>query len=274
VVSGATGRAPWVAVLGAGCLAGCGLSVPAGGGDGLVPACISRADGVITADELPTAPGLAIRFAANAPGTQWPSLPGPADGVALDLSDGPEDLGATLPIVDPGETWWGPRFPGATYGTPTTVALPDLLGVYRVADDGVDLLGYVTATEVEPAQETELHYDEPVRVLQLPLSPGASWGQQATFRDARIAGIVEQGVEDWEFSVGEPTSARLPDGTEVRDVLPITGRLVQNFALSTLDPDHTTWSRSWLAPCFGEIGSVQAGSESLEPADVFRRYFP
>ena len=263
-----------MAVLALLLLPACGPSVPAGGGEGLVPDCSPQADGRISAEELPTALGLRVRFASNAPGEDWPGLPGGADGLDRDFSDGPAAVGATLEVVDPADAWWSARFPGATHAVATSVSLPDLLGVYRGSPDRLDLLGYVTAAPTAPAQATELHYDQPVTVLQLPLQPGLRWGQQASFRNAVLAGVPEQGVEDWEFEVGDVESARLPDGTELSEVLPVSGRLDQHVAIAVGAPSRTVWSRAWMAPCFGEVASVQADNEGLEPLQTYRRYYP
>lgn len=239
-----------------------------------MPACRSEADGLITADELPTAIGVRVRFAANQPGEDWPTLPGPGAGFDRDFSEGPAEIGATFEVVDAADAWWSAAFPSATHAVPTSVELPGLLGVYEASADRLDLLGYVTAEPQDAARTTELHYDEPVTVLQLPLQPGLRWGQQASFRGAVIAGVPEQGVEDWEFEVGDLETALLPDGTEIHEVLPVSGRLEQNFAIAVGQPTRTTWSRAWMAPCFGEIASVQSDNEALEPLQVFRRYYP
>jgi|GEM_PF-1897745 len=258
---------------------GCEPGVPAGTPQSLVPSCVSVADGSIDAAELPTAAGLRIRYVANQPGEDWPERPGPGGGdnvapVDRDFRDGPDDIGATFPIVDPATAWWGSRFPEATYASPTSVAYPGLLGVYRASEIAVDLLGYVTAEEQPPASRTEVHYDEPVTVLQLPLRAGMSWGQQSHFRDGVIAGVPEQAVEDWEFSVGEPESALITGDIELRDVLPVSSTLTQNYALSTAEPGAVTYSTLWLAPCFGELASVQSGSEGPGPVRTYRRYAP
>ncbi len=254
---------------------GCGPGVdPGDGGRGLLPSCSTVDDGVITRDELPLAPGVSSTLVRNHPGQPVDSGPGPADGVDRDFSQGPEDRGVTFALVDPADAWWGERFPTATHAAPSGVDLPDLLGVYRSDEDALWLLGLVTAEQAPADQATEVHYDEPVAVLRFPLTEGLAWGQTATWRDGVVAGVPNQGVEDWAFSVGAVESARLPGAVELSEVLPVDVRLDQAFALAAGAPSRTTWRRAWFAGCFGEVASIASSSPDLDPIDEYRRLLP
>lgn len=259
---------------GAGLLLGCGPGVDPGEGGGLLPDCAAEVDGRIDRDELPLAPGIRSTLVRNHPLEPVDALPGPVDGVDRDFSEGPEDRGITFALVEPAEAWWADRFPSATHAAPVGVDLPDLLGVYRSDEDALWLLGLITAEAIDAAQETELRYDEPVAVLRFPVIPGLVWGQTATWSDAVVAGVPNQGVEDWSFSVGEAETARLPGGAELREVLPVDVRLEQRLALAVGASSRTTYRRAWFAGCFGEVASVASADPSLLPADEYRRLLP
>lgn len=255
-------------------IVGCGPGVDPVEGGGLLPDCPAEVDGQLTREELPLAPGVTSTLVRNNPLDPVESLPGPADGVDRDFSEGPEDRGVTFALVEPAGSWWAPRFPLATHAAPSSVDLPDLLGVYRLDEDALWLLGLVTADPVDAGQTTEVHYDEPVAVLHFPLTPGLEWGQTATWSDGMVAGLPNQGVEDWFFTVGEVETARLPGGLELREVLPVDVQLDQSFALAVGASSITTYRRSWFAGCFGEVASVVGTDPSLTPAQEYRRLLP
>jgi hypothetical protein len=254
-------------------LAGCAPGVGAGGGGGLLPDCDPLDDGRLTRAELALAPGIRTTLVRNDPAVDVSTLPGASDGVDRDFSEGPEDRGSTFELTEPAGAWWADRFPGATHAAPSSVDLPDLLGVYRLDDDGLWLLGLTTAQPVEASRTTAVHYDQPIEALRLPLEPGLSWGQTATW-SGTVAGLPNQGVEDWSAEVGAVESARLPGGVELSEVLPVDFRLEQTFALAVGASTSTTWRRAWYAGCFGELASVGSDDPSLEPAQEYRRLLP
>src|SRR5258705_111560 len=76
-------------------------------------------------------------------------------------------------------------FASATYAAPLA-ASSDLVGVFRVASDRVELLG-VVSPDAGPTR-TELTYDPPARILALPFGAASSWTSTST-----VSGIA-QGV--------------------------------------------------------------------------------
>lgn len=262
-----------------------GTQNPGGqGGQGIpVPDCAIEADGEIAGEELPLLPGIAVRYARNEPGTEvsfdFDGSPGPGGGRWWDFSDGPADVGSTFVTRDPAGDHYRALFPTATFAVPMLVEMPQLLGVYRWRPDAggggeLQLLGLTTEQEPAPAARTLVRYDEPVTALRLPLREGESWGQQATFRDAVVAGVPNQGVEDWSFEVDAAGGATLPGGLEVEQVLRVRSRVDATYAVA-LGPPRTTLHRlSWYAPCFGEIAGISGPEEDLEPAAEMRRYYP
>lgn len=248
-----------------------------------MPSCGVTADGALWPDEMPLVPDIAVRYARNAVGAP---VDFDVDGVAdaelgrwWDFSEGPADVGATLVTADPSLAWYADLFPGATFAAPMLVELPQLVGVYRWEPDAVgggelQLLGLTTEQEQEPAARTLVRYDEPVTTLRLPMAEGDSWGQQATFRDAVIAGVPNQGVEDYLFEVDASGGAALEGDIEVEQVLRLRSQVTATYAVSLGEPTTTSHRLSWYAPCFGEIASVSGADAELAPADELRRYYP
>ena len=248
-----------------------------------MPSCSVTADGAIAPDEMPLVPGIAVRYVRNSIDAPVDfDLQGAADaslGRWWDFSEGPSDIGATLVTADPAAAWYGGLFPGATFAAPISIELPQLVGVYRWESDAdgggeLQLLGLTTDQEQEPAATTLVRYDEPVTTLRLPMSEGDTWGQQATFRDALIAGVPNQGVEDYLFEVDATGGAALEGGIEVEEVVRLRSQVTATYAVSLGESTTALHRLSWYAPCFGEIASVSGSSEELSPADELRRYYP
>lgn len=254
-------------------LTACAPGVDPGTEGGTIPNCSTDADGRITAAELPVALGVAATYVRNDPADPWPGLPPAAEDADLDLREGPEDRGATFTVQDPADAWWAERFPSATHAAPSSVDLPDLLAVYQQTEHALSLLGLITASPEPPERTTEVHYDVPVDVLRFPLVPGATWAQTASWSNAVVSGVPNQGVEDWSVAVGELTSAVIPGGARLDEVLPVDVHLRQDLAISVGPSTRTSWQRSWYAGCFGELGSVRGASED-GPFDEYRRLLP
>lgn len=267
-------------------LAACGGVTNPGGQGGEqtpMPSCELTADGAITPGELPLVPGVAVRYARNEPGTTVDfDVAGASDaevGRWWDFSDGPADVGATLVTLDPAAAWYADLFEDATFAAPMLVELPQLIGVYRwvaEADGGgeLQLLGLTTSEEQPPESTTLVRYDEPVTTLRLPMSEGDTWGQQATFRDGIVAGIPNQGVEDYLFEVDASGGAALEGGIEVEQVLRLRSQVTATYAVSLGAPTSSIHRLSWYAPCFGEIASVSGADEALALPDELRRFYP
>lgn len=244
-----------------------------------VPECSIVADDALTVEELPLVPGISARYVRNLPGTQVVfNIDGTeSDGIRTwDFSEGPADVGATFVTLDPAEQWFSAVFPEADLAAPMLVESPELLGVYAVDEAAGELLllGVTTATEVPPEQQTRIIYDEPVVALRLPLLEGQTWGQQATFRDAVIAGIPNSGVEDFLFTVDASGTARLEAGIEVEQVLRVRSSVTRTLTVSLGDPTSQLHKAVWMAPCFGDLASVTSTGADLDPAEELRRYFP
>lgn len=246
----------------------------------VVPDCRIEADDAIDAAELPIVPGLTARYTRNAVDTAVSfAVDGAVDEdgmIRWDFSEGPDDVGATFETLDPGEAWFADVFPAADFASPLLVETPELVGVYRFDEVAGELLllGVTTAVDQPPARRTLVIYDEPVLALRLPLVQGATWGQQATFRDAVIAGVPNAGVEDWVFEVDAAGSVDLPGGIGVEQVLRVRSSVRRTTAVSLGQPTTELHKLVWMAPCFGELASVVSSDAISDTVDELRRYLP
>jgi len=260
-------------------LAACGPVNPGESADPqVVPDCAVALDGAIGPSEMPLVPGLSALYVRNAPNTQVARWPGGTADVALDLSEGPEEVGLTVRLQDPSGTAWGARFPDADYAAPLALQWPDLLGIYDwVGTDlggELRLLGATTTDAVGPEATSEWTYDEPVVVLRLPLEPGDGWGQTATWSGGRAAGLPEAAVEDWSFAAEAFGRARLPGSIEVDEVVLLTSRVEQQLALSVGPSNTVRHGWQWFSPCFGEIAGAFGASSTGVELDELRRLVP
>jgi len=264
--------------------AGCGDSVP-GGGEGEPPLaeCSVELDGVIDAVELPMAPGIEVRYTRNATDEPFEvdvdGMDDGAGGILWDFSDGPADVGATLPLLAPDEFPHPELFPDATYASPLLVESPELLGYFRLtpSDEGHDelaMLGMATTEDVTAGSRTTVAYDEPLVLYRFPLALGDTWEQTVTYRDAVTLGLPNQGVEHYSFAIDAAGTARLPGGIEVRDVLRVRVETEQILAVQVGEPALQTYQLMWVRPCFGELARVVSADPEFGSVEEFRRYYP
>lgn len=263
---------------------GCGPSVPADDpGTVPLPECSAELDGVITLDELPLAPGVAVRYTRNAvdePAAVEPDGEDAGDGLRRwDFSGEAGAVGATLSLIDPLDAPHTGLFVDATYVVPLAMETPDLLGWFRLDDHGdgsgeLLLLGMATDDGVAAASRTLVVYDEPLALYRFPFGVGDTWEQTVTYRDAVAFGIPEQGTEHYRFEVDARGSVALPGGVEVSDALRVRVDVEQTLAIAQGEHTRSFHQLLWVRPCFGELGRMVGTDPSFEAADEFRRYYP
>lgn len=256
---------------------GAGRSVPT------APGCSAEVDGMLSVDELAVATGVDATYVRNAIGATESFEPEPhmdASGVRVwDLSDGPTDVRATLALED-ASGWPAEAVPDAMFAIPTSLQWPDLLSLLDVVDAGgtreLRALGLATRTAEPLAEQVRLVYDAPVTMLRAPIEVGDSWGGQATFRDARLAGIPNAGVEDWTFEVVDIAEAILPGGVRIDDVLAIRVTTTRTLAVAAgLEANQQTMHMLQLfAPCVGELARAVGPDASLTNVEELRRLEP
>ena len=111
--------------------------------------------------------------------------------------------------------------------------------------------------------------------LALPLAVGTSWGGQHTFRDARLGGLPQSGVEDWSSEVVARGSVELEGGLVVDDVLVVRTEIDRTLAVHQGDPATvTSIVQQWVAPCAGELARVESADPTLGTVREMRRLVP
>src|SRR2546429_7795086 len=139
-----------MAALGAG---GCfGSNVPSGNDDAaygaapdLGPLCSGNNDGKIDRNELAFPVGASVNYLSTPSGTTTTvATEGTQNGgvTEWDLTSTAGDV-HKLTLEALAGKWFASSFPGASYATTTDIAT-NTLGIFRVADEGLYILGYAS----------------------------------------------------------------------------------------------------------------------------------
>jgi hypothetical protein len=244
---------------------GAGGQSAGGSGAGGVVGCAPNKDGVITRAEVPLAAGLHATF-RTAKNVTWDTA-GQTNGDGSrtwDLSkdlDGDQSLLVETKAVD--GQWFADKYPGATYYSYLTpdAFLGDMVGVFRVTGDALELLGVASPTD--GMTKTEEVYKPAAALLKFPVKEGATWST-----DAQVAGWLK-GVdyslvpypESYESTVDAHGTLTTPFGSfEVLRVKTKLSRLA--FGVTTV-----VRSYMFVTECFGTVATVT--SQSNETEDEF-----
>ncbi len=262
-----------LAALGAG---GCfGSNAPATSDDAgygtppdLGPLCSGNNDGVIARNELAFPVGVSVSYLSNPANTTVMVAP---DGTAT--ASGPQwDLTSTagdvhkLTLLDVSQQWFGASFPNASYATVTDIA-SDTLGIFRVTDTALLILGYASETP----NQTLLVYDQPIESLRFPVSVGQSWVSSAHIVNGMLNGMPYAGLDTYQISVDA-------DGTAVLPFLSFAHTLRVHVDLTQTVPGGFSVRRIqylFFHECYGELGRMVSTpgetNESFSNAAEFRR---
>jgi len=172
-------------------------------------ACGGTADGIITRDEVPMAAGLSrqYRFASNVSFDTSGSLVNTTRHWDMQQSLA-NDLDTTITLAALDAAWYADDFPDASY-TRLLRQNSDLLGVFKLTDDGLFLLGVVSPTD--GLSRTILKHDPPVLLMPLPLSEGDSWQTSAAVT-GYVSGAYNSYEELYEGSVDSHGELSTPAG--------------------------------------------------------------
>lgn len=254
---------------GGGATAGSGGG-PLGGGGGSIIGCQPDDDGTITAAELPIVIGISEKL-LSAQNVIF-------DSAGTDNGDGTRtwDFTASQPgdhltIVETRAldgTWFGPLYPGASYAARLADA-EELLGVFEIAGDALLLRGVVSPQD--GLTRTELSYEPPVAVLDLPLSADKIWSATTTV-SGLAQGVAVFYTEHYDFEVDARGEAVTPFAAF--DVLRVHTTLRRTVgALVT-----TTQQHSFMSECFGSVAALtsQPNQQAADFSDVaeMRRLSP
>ena len=259
-------------------LSGCsdnGTLGPDGGRDGFVigpdasPVCTGDNNSVITREELPVVLSTPVDYLVNPPGSTVQVAPDGTvggggermwdftsiDGVVMSVT--------ALPITN---AWYGPDFPDATYAAVLNAA-DSTLGVYRVDDQAVWLLGFVSPEE----DRTLAVYDPPVPSLRFPIEEGLNWVSVGEITNAVYDGQPFASTDTYRVSVDQRGTARLPY-LDLLNTLRVRVDLTQSL------PGGTTLryiQYLYVHECYGELARIVSQQGELDPhfteASEFRR---
>lgn len=231
--------------------------------------CRPVRDGMITRQELPVQTGLSARYRSTQDAAV--DLTGQeVEGVRTwDFSgDLPGDHLTLIETQPVGDKWFADSFPEADYAARLSDA-EELLGVFRWEEERLLLLGVVSPQG--GFTRTELEYDPPVPVLQLPLSEGATWEVESTV-SGLVLGVYSFYFEDYTYRVDAAGEVITPYGTF--PTLRVRADLTRTVGLLPTD----TRSYVFMTECFGSVATVvsQSNEDELEfsQAAELRRLAP
>lgn len=224
-------------------------------GDGGITGCQPNHDGVVSRAEVLLAAGrtATYRVALDADVSTTGQLQ-PGGDRLWDLSGQmSNDSDVLVELIDTGDEWYADQFPGATYATRLSET-EDLLGVFEVTDTAVRLLGVVSPDA--GIGRTELTYDPPIDILQLPLDVTSTWTSSATITGV-AAGVSSFYSEDYEYEVDAVGDVNTPFGAF--PVLRVRAELTRTIGAGFV----TVRTYAFVAECYGTVASIV--SDDYEP---------
>jgi len=225
--------------------------------------CRGNRDGLIDAEELPLLVGVTARQRVQESlelssagqrgesGLEWVM---PEGGELVELS--------TEPLR---EAWFAPEFPpDASYAVATNPTAPfdeQILGVYRVDEDRVELLGLASREPDQPFGGLLTPYDEPVTVLRFPVTLGDTWESVGVVSSGPIGGATYVAEDTYVITVDGRGTVTTQDAI-VRDALRLSVRLtIRTPALEPVERLELIWYRE----CVGEVARLTAEEGDLGP---------
>ncbi|MFH1438194.1 MAG: hypothetical protein ABIJ56_20965 [Pseudomonadota bacterium] len=226
--------------------------------------CRGNNNGVIERSEIVVTRAAQGLYRVNEPGSHVQvDVAGEAGGGGAALWDftdkGERDF--ELRVDDLDGTWFEESFARATHTAPVD-HLTGLLGVYRLGEDAMELLGAVSE---EPGR-VFLPYDEPVAVIRFPLKEGDSWSVDTGVTNGVADGLEVSSEETYGFEV--IAAGDLQMGSFLfRGTLLLRVELEQRFPGGAKEQ---TWQFIWLHECYGELARISTHEQP--EGDVVRAH--
>lgn len=237
--------------------------------------CLPNLDGRIERSELAPAFGVPVSVLVSPTGeTREVNLAGVDDGgeIYWDFGSDYASDRITQPVATPiASAWFASSFPGdaffVAYDPGATI-----MGVYRIDDAGLYLLGLASA-EMDPAEgRTLLVYATPIVVLQLPLVPGASWVSVGEVTNGTLRGLPYAGMDTYTSRVAAEGQLVLPQIT-FQHAMRVTTQVVVSPAAGA---PVTRRQSSFVFECFGEVARMTSldgeTSDDFTTAAEMRRF--
>lgn len=228
--------------------------------DGPSALCAPDHDGTIVRGELPLAAGKMANFRIATDASFDTAGTASGDGTRtwnLDLALA-NDADKAITLLAPTGQWWEAKFPMASYAV-TLAEGSDLLGVFRITGNALTLLGVVSP---EPGSfQTELEYDPPATILELPLAAAQTWNSTSTI-SGTAQGAITAYTERYDATVDVTGTMTTPYGDF--PVIRVATDLERTQGFATLSTSRTF---AWVAECFGSVATVT--SQSFETAQEF-----
>jgi hypothetical protein len=233
--------------------------------DALTASCPFNGDGILQRAEIPAMPGLGAYFESTPAGqTATVNLvkqSGGWDFSAVAASDQKVFDG----LLSPNGPWWAALFPSASYAQLLDSGT-GLLGVYRIEDSALRLLGAVSTTG--GVGSTAVAYNPPIDVIRFPLKLGDSWSTTSTVTGTYL-GVFFDATETWAMKVDDTGSAKTQAATF--STLRLRVDFEQDYGLSITKQIVYLF----LAECYGVVTRVrsQNGETSADftQASEYRR---
>lgn len=225
-------------------------------GDGGVASCRPNHDGTITRAEVAYAAGRVATFRVATDVTVDTAGTLQAGGAHLwDLVgpyDGDSDVTTTLEPLD--GAWFAADFDGASYTAPLS-ATQDLIGVFEITDTALLLRG-VVSPDGGPTR-TELTYDPPAVLLQLPLTTTTQWSSTSTVSGV-ASGVASYYSEKYESRVDATGDLDTPYGNF--PVMRVRTLLTRTIGAAVV----TVRSFQFAAECYGTVATVTSNEYESE----------
>lgn len=220
---------------------------------GSTSGCVPNHDGIMTSLELPRRAGLSATFKIATGATVDLVGTGSGSDRRWDLSgELPTDRDVVLGTTDVEGAWFASEFPDATYAS-KLASTEELLGVFQATEDGLFLLGVVSP---DPGlTRTELHYDPPARILELPFEVSAAWNSTSTVSGVAL-GIITTYFESYSQRIDARGTLVTPYGEF--PVLRVATRLERSVPAPAI-----VQQMGFFAECFGSVASVSSANGEL-----------
>jgi len=247
--------------------------------DTTITGCQPNHDRIITRAEAPFGPNLSANYRVTTDVDDVDSVP-TCDGEDCSW-DFVEINGTTEDAIDetmaPGDAWWADEegFEGATFASVLgefsvsyfywNICDQTQLGVYRVTDDAVLLLGLVSEDEVDG---TKLVYDPPLPILKFPLEVGDSWTVDTTATGPLCNSwadyVIDQTIT---VSVDAAGTVATPYG-DFTDVVRVNQVLERHIGVGVLPT--SVRSHTFVAECFTSVAVITSdeGADDEEDGEI------